>query len=130
VAADAKVMPPRPGSGGLGAAAGQALAALHRHLAMLDRLTLPPRPALQGERVLLRGRRESDLDDRLRHPIDPKEEDGYGAACRREWDGRRYHTWEQLTAAREPLNRSAYCWAVEYDHHCIGSGGRRWSYCR
>ena len=90
---------------------------------MLDRLTLPALPALRGQRVILRGSRESDIDDRLRHPIDPGEEDGYGSAWRREWDGRRYHTREHLTAARGPLNSSAYRWAVEYDSHCIGSAG-------
>jgi RimJ/RimL family protein N-acetyltransferase len=90
---------------------------------MLERLTLPPRPALQGERVLVRGPRESDLDDRLCHPIDPEEEDGYSSAWRRGWDGRRYHTREQLTAARGPLDSSAYMWAVEYDRHCVGSAG-------
>jgi hypothetical protein len=37
---------------------------------MLDRLSLPPLPVLPGERVLLREFRESDIDDRLRHPID------------------------------------------------------------
>jgi hypothetical protein len=51
---------------------------------MLDRLTLPALPALRGQRVILRGPRESDVDDRLRHPIDPEEEDGYGSAWRRE----------------------------------------------
>jgi hypothetical protein len=47
---------------------------------MLDRLPLPPLPMLQGERVVLREPRESDVDDRLRHPIDPEEEDGYGSS--------------------------------------------------
>lgn len=47
---------------------------------MLDRLALPPLPVLRGERTVLRGFRESDIDDRLRHPIDPEEEDGYGSA--------------------------------------------------
>jgi hypothetical protein len=57
---------------------------------MLDRLTLPSLPTLRGERAVLRGFRESDIDDRLRHPIDPEEqEDGYGSAWRREWDGQR-----------------------------------------
>ncbi len=92
---------------------------------MLDRLTLPALPVLPGERVLLRGFRESDIDDRLRHPIDPEEEDGYGSSWRREWDGRRYHTREYLTAARQAPDSSAYAWAVEYDRHCIGSAGLR-----
>jgi hypothetical protein len=39
---------------------------------VLDRLTLPALPALRGQRVILRGSRESDIDDRLRHPIDPE----------------------------------------------------------
>jgi len=92
---------------------------------MLDRLTLPALPMLPGECVLLRGSRESDIDDRLRHPIDPEEEDSYGSSWRREWDGRRYHTREHLTAARQPPDSSAYAWAVEYDRHCIGSAGLR-----
>jgi hypothetical protein len=45
---------------------------------VLDRLILPSLPTLQGEQVVLRGHLESDADDRLRHPIDPGEEDGYG----------------------------------------------------
>jgi RimJ/RimL family protein N-acetyltransferase len=90
---------------------------------MLDSLTLPPLPTLHGERVILRGPRDSDVDDRLRHPIDPEEEDGYGSAWRREWDGRRYHTREYLTAAGSPPDPSIYTWKVEYDGHCIGSAG-------
>jgi RimJ/RimL family protein N-acetyltransferase len=92
---------------------------------VLDRLTLPPLPALQGERVILREHRESDVDDRLRHPIDPEEEDGYGSSWRREWDGRRYHTREHLTAAGGPVDTSSYTWAVEHGSHCIGSAGLR-----
>ena len=65
---------------------------------MLDSLTLPSLPTLLGEGIILRGPRDSDVDDRLRHPIDPEEEDGYGSAWRREWDGRRYHTRDYLTA--------------------------------
>ncbi|HSS92078.1 MAG TPA: hypothetical protein VLL69_22435 [Streptosporangiaceae bacterium] len=34
------------------------------------------------ERVILRDSIESDVDDRLRHPIDPEEEDGYGSSWR------------------------------------------------
>jgi RimJ/RimL family protein N-acetyltransferase len=90
---------------------------------MLDSLTLPPLPTLHGERVILRGRRGSDVDDRLRHPIDPEEEDGYGSSWRREWDGRRYHTREYLTATSSPADPCAYTWMVEYDGHCIGSAG-------
>jgi len=90
---------------------------------MLDSLTLPPLPTLHGERVILRGPQDSDVDDRLLHPIDPEEEDGYGSAWRREWDGRRYHTREYLTAASSPPDPRTYTWKVEYDGHCIGSAG-------
>ena len=71
----------------------------------------------------MRGPRDSDVDDRLRHPIDPEEEDGYGSSWRREWDGRRYHTREYLTAGRappEPTITGIYPWAVEYHGHCVG----------
>jgi RimJ/RimL family protein N-acetyltransferase len=88
---------------------------------MLDRLALPPLPVLRGEPTVLRGFRESDIDDRLRHPTDPEEEDGYGSAWRREWDGRRYHTREQLTDDRNPTDPSTYTWAIEYDGQCVGS---------
>ncbi len=92
---------------------------------MLDRLALPPLPTLRGERVILRGPRESDVDDRLRYPIDPEEEDAYGSSWRREWDGRRYHTREHLTARRGPPDPGVYTWAVEHDGQCIGSAGLR-----
>jgi hypothetical protein len=82
---------------------------VHRVASMLDRLALLPLPRLQGERVILRASRESDVDDRLRHPIDPDEEDGYGSSWRREWDGRRYHSREQLTATRHPA-RTGSSW--------------------
>jgi [ribosomal protein S5]-alanine N-acetyltransferase len=88
---------------------------------MLDLLALPPLPTLHGEQVILRGPRDSDVDDRLRHPIDPEEEDGYGSAWRREWDGRRYHTREYLTAGSAAPHPRSYNWKVEYDGHCIGS---------
>jgi [ribosomal protein S5]-alanine N-acetyltransferase len=87
---------------------------------MLDRLTLPPLPTLRGKRAVLRGFRDTDIEDRLRHPIDPEEEDGYGSAWRREWDGRRYHTREHLID-RDPLDESTYTWAIEYNGQCIGS---------
>jgi [ribosomal protein S5]-alanine N-acetyltransferase len=90
---------------------------------MLDSLTLPPLPTLHGERVTLRGPRDSDVDDRLRHPIDPEEEDGYGSSWRREWDGRRYHTREYLTATKSPPDPRTYTWMVEYNRHSIGSAG-------
>jgi len=92
---------------------------------MLDRLPLPPLPDLRGERVILRAFRASDVDDRLRHPIDPAEEDGYGSSWRREWDGRRYHTREYLTARQEPPEPGRYTWAVEHEGQCIGSAGLR-----
>jgi [ribosomal protein S5]-alanine N-acetyltransferase len=90
---------------------------------MLDSLTLPTLPTLRGERVILRGPRDSDVDDRLRHPIDPEEEDGYGSAWRRGWDGRRYHTREYLTADSSPPDPRTRTWMVEYEGHCIGSAG-------
>lgn len=91
---------------------------------MLDRLFLPPLPTLRGERVILRGPRDSDVDDRLCHPIDPEEEDGYGSSWRREWDGRRYSTREHLISRwPPPPEPGSYTWAVECDGHCIGSAG-------
>jgi hypothetical protein len=90
---------------------------------MLDSLTLPPLRTLHGERITLRGFRESDIGDRLRHPIDPEEEDGYGSSWRREWDGRRYHTCEDLTGDRGAEVSSVYRWAIEYEGHCVGSAG-------
>jgi RimJ/RimL family protein N-acetyltransferase len=92
---------------------------------MLDRLTLPPLPTMRGERVTLREPRDLDVDDRLRHPIDPTEEDGYGSSWRRQWDGRRYHAREDLTATGSPPGPGTYSWAVEHDGHCIGSAGLR-----
>jgi [ribosomal protein S5]-alanine N-acetyltransferase len=90
---------------------------------MLDRLALPTLPALRGKRVILRESRETDIDDRLRHPIDPEEEDGYGSSWRREWDGRRYHTREYLLAGRGRPEPGSYQWAIEYRGHCIGHAG-------
>jgi [ribosomal protein S5]-alanine N-acetyltransferase len=91
---------------------------------MPEPLPFAPLPVLRGERVLLRGPRDSDIEDRLRHPIDPEEEDGYGSAWRREWDGRRYHTREHLAAGRRP-EPGEYRWAVGHDGRCIGSAGLR-----
>src|SRR5258708_1866203 len=82
---------------------------------MLDPLTLPPLPTLPGDRVILREPRDSDVDDRLRHPIDPEEADNYGSSCRREWAARRYHIREHLTATRCPPDPGTYTWGVEYD---------------
>jgi ribosomal-protein-alanine N-acetyltransferase len=92
---------------------------------MLDRLALPALPVLRGERVVLRDSAASDVDDRLRHPIDPEEEDGYGSSWRREWNGERYHTREHLLAIRTPREPGAYEWAVEHDGHCVGHAGLR-----
>jgi [ribosomal protein S5]-alanine N-acetyltransferase len=92
---------------------------------MPDRLALPPIPALRGESVLLRGRRESDIDDRVREPIDPEEEDAYGSSWRREWDGRRYHVRDHVAARFLASEPDAYTWAVEYEGHCIGGAGLR-----
>ena len=61
---------------------------------MLDRLALSALPVFPPGRVILRDSIDSDVDDRLRHSIDPGEEDGYGSSWRREWDGERYHTRE------------------------------------
>jgi RimJ/RimL family protein N-acetyltransferase len=92
---------------------------------VLDRLGLPTLPTLMGERVVLRAPRDSDVDDRLGHPIDPDEEDGYGSSWRREWDGHHYHTREHLTADCGQPSPGTYTWAVEHDGHCIGSAGLR-----
>jgi [ribosomal protein S5]-alanine N-acetyltransferase len=92
---------------------------------MLDRLALPPLPVLRGERIILRGRVESDVDDRLRHPIDPEEEDGYGSSWRREWRGERHHTREGLLANPATPEPGVYEWAAEYDGHCVGHAGLR-----
>src|ERR1019366_10815234 len=70
----------------------------------LDRLVLLELPTLQGKRVILRGHRESDADDRLRHPIDPEEEDGYGSAWRRGWAGGREPHRAALSAGPGPLD--------------------------
>jgi RimJ/RimL family protein N-acetyltransferase len=92
---------------------------------MLPPLRLPSLPTVRGERIILREPRDCDVDDRLRHPIDPEEEDGYGSSWRREWDGRRYHTREYLTANRRAPDPGDYTWAIEYDGQCIGSAGLR-----
>jgi len=61
---------------------------------MLDRLALSALPVFPPGRVILRDSIDSDVDDRLRHSIDPGEEDGCGSTWRRERDGERYHTRE------------------------------------
>lgn len=92
---------------------------------MLDRLALQPLPALRGESVLLRGRRESDIEDRLHAPIDPEEYDAYGSTWRREWDGRRYHTRDEVAARFLADQPDAYAWAIEHEGRCIGGAGLR-----
>jgi RimJ/RimL family protein N-acetyltransferase len=93
---------------------------------MPERVRLLDRPGLRGEWVLLREPRESDIDDRLRYPIDPGEEDAYGSSWRREWDGRLYHTREYLAAgAGQPDEPGVYSWVVEHDGHSIGSARLR-----
>ena len=88
---------------------------------VLDRLPLLSLPTLRGERVILRPGLDSDIDDRLRQPIDPEEEDGYGSSWRRVWRGERYHTREGLTTHHnKPARPGAYTWAVEYQGRCIG----------
>jgi len=92
---------------------------------MPERLALPPLPTLRGNDFVLRGRRESDIDDRVREPIDPEEEDAYGSSWRREWDGRRYHGRGDVAARFLADEPDAYAWAVEYEGRCIGGAGLR-----
>ncbi len=94
---------------------------------MLDPLTLLPLPTLPGERVILREPRDSDVDDRLRHPIDPEEEDNYGSSWRREWDGRRYHTREHLTATRCPPDPGTYTWGSNTTATASAAPGFAWT---
>ena len=70
----------------------------------------PPLPRLPGERVVLRRMRDSDVDDRFRHPIDPQE-DGYST---------REELISRWTARPE---QGRYTWIVEYGGHSIGSAG-------
>jgi [ribosomal protein S5]-alanine N-acetyltransferase len=92
---------------------------------MPGRLTLGPLPVSRGERVILRERRDSDIEDRLRDPTAPGEDDHYGSSWRREWDGRRYHPREHLAAGHGPAEPGSHRWAVEHEGHCIGSAGLR-----
>ena len=92
---------------------------------MPGRLTLGPLLVSRGERVILRERRDSDIEDRLRDPTAPGEDDHYGSSWRREWDGRRYHPREHLAAGHGPAEPGSHRWAVEHEGHCIGSAGLR-----
>jgi [ribosomal protein S5]-alanine N-acetyltransferase len=92
---------------------------------MPERLALPPIPSLRGQSVLLRPRRESDIDDRMQEPIDPEEEDAYGSTWRREWDGRRFHARDEVAERFLADEPAAYAWAVEHQGHCIGGTGLR-----
>jgi [ribosomal protein S5]-alanine N-acetyltransferase len=92
---------------------------------MPERLALPPIPSLRGQSVLLRPQRESDIDDRVREPIDPEEEDAYGSTWRREWDGRRFHTRDDVAERFLADEPNAYAWAVEHQGRCIGGTGLR-----
>jgi RimJ/RimL family protein N-acetyltransferase len=94
---------------------------------MREPLTVPKRaPALRGERVLLRPPRESDVEDRLPYPIDPAEEDLYGGAWRRVWEGQRFHTREHLAAQMEAAMPPGHVsWSIEHDGRAIGACGLR-----
>src|SRR5262249_57617596 len=76
--------------------------AVHSIGFMLDPLTFLHLPTLRGERVILRGPRDSDVDDRLRHPIDNEDEASYGSSWRRAGDSRRYHTRENPPTSPAP----------------------------
>ncbi len=92
---------------------------------MPDRLVLLDLPTLRGEHVVLRGRRESDVDDRTAAPIDPEEEDAYGSTWRREWTGELFHSREVVAARFLAAEPDAYTWAVEHEGRCIGGTGLR-----
>lgn len=92
---------------------------------MPERLVLLDLPTLRGEQVVLRRRRDSDIDDRVAEPIDPEEEDAYGSTWRRQWDGRRFHAREALAAHLLAAEPDGYTWAVEYEDRCIGGAGLR-----
>lgn len=93
---------------------------------MLEPLTVPANPpTLMGDRVVLRVGTDRDIDDRLRYPIDPDEEDGYGGGWRRTWDGRRFHNREHLVRLRSPGTPGDLEWSVEHAGECIGSARLR-----
>jgi [ribosomal protein S5]-alanine N-acetyltransferase len=92
---------------------------------MPERLVMLDLPILRGERVVLRRRRDSDVDDRAAAPIDPEEEDAYGSTWRREWKGELFHTREGVAARFLVDEPGAYTWAVEHEGRCIGGTGLR-----
>lgn len=93
---------------------------------MREPLTVPATPpTLRSERVILRVPREHDIDDRLRYPIDPEEEDGYGGGWRRVWDGRRFHNRHDLVARLPHPGPGHLEWSIEYGAECIGSARLR-----
>jgi RimJ/RimL family protein N-acetyltransferase len=102
------------------------LSAREGDTSLLQELTLPASPPiLTGDRVVLRAPAERDIDDRLRYPIDPDEEDGYGGAWRRSWDGRQFHDRDDLVRRRRNPRRGEVEWSVEYAGECIGSARLR-----
>lgn len=94
---------------------------------MREPLTVPQTaPLLRGERVLLRPPQQSDIDDRLRYPIDPIEEDLYGGGWRRKWKGQRFHTREHLAAQMDlPIPPGHVSWCVEHQSRAVGACGLR-----
>jgi [ribosomal protein S5]-alanine N-acetyltransferase len=92
---------------------------------MPDRLLLLDLPTLRGEHVVLRRRRDSDIDDRAAEPIDPEENDAYGSSWRREWQGERFLTREHVGARFLADEPDAYTWAIEHGGRCIGGTGLR-----
>jgi len=77
--------------------------------------------------VLLRPPRPSDIDDRLRYPIDPAEEDLYGGNWRRLWKGQRAHTREHLAAqqAAAAVPAGHLNWCIELEGRAVGGCGLR-----
>jgi len=94
---------------------------------VLDPIPVPPAPPeLTGPRVLLRGRRPSDVDDRLAFPIVPEDEDMFGGSWRRDWRGETRHSRDRLEAlAAAPTPPGSIEWAVEHAGRCIGWAGLR-----
>ena len=98
------------------------MAELKEALRMREMLPMPATaPVLTGRRVILRPPVEHDIDDRLRYPIDPEEEDGYGGAWRRTWDGRRFHSREDLAGRRTTPPHGQFDWSLEHLGECVGS---------